>query len=74
MSAQITSTLLLTRKLTPPLETVLVEYSDGSFGIHQDGALVGWVWQSDALHACVDAFLSLIHEGKPRRCTSPLRL
>jgi hypothetical protein len=52
-------TRILISRLDPPRVVELVEYTDGQFGIQEDGVAVAHPWERRRLGACVRSYYAL---------------
>ena len=69
LSALKIRTRIMISRLDPPRVVELVEYSDGRFGIQEDGVAVAQPWEPGRIEACVRSYCSLAQriEPQPRR-------
>ena len=65
-------TRILVSRIDPPRMVELVEYTDGRFGIQEDGVPVAEPWVLGRIEACVRSFCSLAENG-PRSDRGQLR-
>ena len=52
-------TRIMISRLDPPHVVELVEYTDGQFGIQQDGVAVAQPWEPGQIEACVRSYCAL---------------
>jgi hypothetical protein len=65
-------TRILVSRIDPPRVVELVEYTDGRFGIQENGVPVAEPWMLGRIEACVRSFCSLAENG-PRSDRGQLR-
>jgi hypothetical protein len=66
-------TRILVSRIDPPRVVELVEYTDGGFGIQENGVPVAEPWALGRIEACVRSYCSLAEEVEPpsrRRTTA----
>jgi len=60
-------TRILISRLDPTRVVELVEYTDGRFGIQEDGVAVAQPWEVGRIEACVRSYCSLAEKVRPPR-------
>ena len=70
-------TRILVSRIDPPRVVELVEYTDGRFGIQENGVPVAEPWAMGRIEACVRSYCSLAQNGsrwdRGRRRLSSIR-
>ena len=59
-------TRILISRLDPQRVLEMVEYTDGHFGIHENGVRVGAPWEMRQIEECVNAYCCLVSPEQPR--------